>query len=137
MFYSKYGKLYNWYAVNDPRGLAPEGWHVPTDEEWTTLTTYLGNQIMAGGKMKETGISHWQSPNTGATNESGFSALPGGYRNFNGTFSNIGNFGNWWSSLEGSTSTAWYRNLDYGYSSILRYECSKATGSSVRCIKDN
>jgi len=75
-----YGKLYNWYAVNDPRGLAPNGYHIPTDAEWTTLTTYLGGSTLAGGKMKEAGSSHWLSPNTGATNSSGFKGLPGGFR---------------------------------------------------------
>src|ERR1035437_4904310 len=75
---STYGKLYNWYAVNDPRGLAPTGWHVPSDAEWTTLSTCLGGNAVAGGAMKETGTTHWTSPNTGATNSSGFTGLPGG-----------------------------------------------------------
>jgi uncharacterized protein (TIGR02145 family) len=79
-----YGKLYNWYAVNDPRGLAPEGWHIPSDAEWTTLTTFLGGEGVAGGKMKERGITHWIYPNTDATNSSGFTGLPGGVRYFLG-----------------------------------------------------
>ncbi len=74
-----YGKLYNWYAVNDPRGLAPVGWHIPSDAEWSTLSAYLGGDSIAGGKLKESGTSHWNIPNTGATNVSGFSALPGGW----------------------------------------------------------
>ena len=92
---SGYGKLYNWYAVNDPRGLAPQGWHIPTDAEWTTLSTLLGGTSVAGGKMKTTGITRWNSPNTSATNESGFAGLPGGYRNGSGTFYSVGAFGYW------------------------------------------
>ena len=90
-----YGKLYNWYAVNDPRGLAPTGWHVPSDAEWTTLETTLGGDPVAGGKMKVAGTTRWTTPNTGATNESGFAGLPGGTRNNNGTFSNVGSNGYW------------------------------------------
>lgn len=86
----RYGKLYNWYAVNDPRGLAPTDWHVPSHAEWISLTTYLGGEDVAGGKMKEAGTSHWQSPNAGATNSSGFTALPGGYRLSNGAYNGIG-----------------------------------------------
>jgi uncharacterized protein (TIGR02145 family) len=81
--------LYNWYAATDTRNIAPSGWHLPTDAEWTELTEYLGGESVAAGKIKETGITHWAPPNTGATNETGFTALPGGYRGSNGTFSNI------------------------------------------------
>lgn len=81
-----YGKLFNWYAVRDSRGFCPTGWHVPTGAEWTTLTNFLGGDGEAGRKMKSMGTTYWQSPNTGATNESGFSALPGGYRGFNSSF---------------------------------------------------
>ncbi len=89
-----YGKLYNWYVVNDPRGLAPEGWHVPTDFEWTTLTDCLGGVSVAGGPMKETGTSHWILPNEGATNESGFTGLPGGVRSSqDGSFFDLGDNG--------------------------------------------
>jgi uncharacterized protein (TIGR02145 family) len=95
---SGYGKLYNWYAVNDIRGLAPAGWHVPTDAEWTTLTTFLGGVSVAGGKMKTTGTKSWKTPNTAATNSSGFSGLPGGYCSNAGTFFNVDYFGYWWSS---------------------------------------
>src|SRR5450759_1177427 len=115
---STYGKLYNWYAVNDPRGLAPTGWHVPSDAEWTTLSTCLGGNAVAGGAMKETGTTHWTSPNTGATNSSGFTGLPGGYRNNDGSFNNVGNFGYWWSSTELNTTDAWYRNLYYNGGNI-------------------
>ncbi len=93
-----YGKLYNWYAVNDPRGLAPVGWHVPTDAEFTTLTTYLGGESVAGGKMKVTGTTTWVTPNTGATNTSGWAGLPGGYRTNDGAFANVGYNGTWWSA---------------------------------------
>src|SRR6476661_5263113 len=95
---AKYGKLYNWYAVNDPRGLAPEGWHIPSDAEWTTLETSLGGGSVAGGKMKEAGTFNWTSPNTGGNNNSGFTSLPGGIRASNATFSNVGNQSIWWTS---------------------------------------
>jgi uncharacterized protein (TIGR02145 family) len=94
-----YGKLYNWYAVNDSRGLAPAGYHIPTASEWQTLTNALGGLSLAGGDLKEAGTTHWSDPNTGATNNSGFTGLPGGNRGaFNGTFSNINNIGYWWTS---------------------------------------
>jgi len=131
-----YGKLYNWYAVNDSRGLAPEGWHVPSDKEWTTLSTYLGGESVAGGKLKSTGTTHWQSPNTGATNETGFSALPGGYRDYYGAFYNIGSFGLWWSSTEFDAASAWGRYLNYYGSYLFRDYGYKAFGFAVRCIKD-
>lgn len=130
-----YGKLYNWYAVNDSRGLAPEGWHVPSDEEWTTLSTYLGGESVAGGKLKEAGTTHWQSPNEGATNETGFSALPGGYRNLSGTFSSIGYYGYWWSSTESYTTYAWGRYLLYYGSNLYRDYYYKDYGFAVRCVK--
>jgi uncharacterized protein (TIGR02145 family) len=140
-----YGKLYNWYAVagihdNDPNTpnkiLAPQGWHVPSDAEWTTLTTFLGGESVAGGKMKSTGTSLWLSPNTAATNESGFTGLPGGYRRFNGTFDGIGTSGNWWSSLETGTTTAWARNLNYGNGVANRANDGKLYGFSVSCLRD-
>ena len=140
-----YGKLYNWYAVagihdNDPstpnKILAPEGWHVPSDAEWTTLTDFLGGAIVAGGKMKSTGTSFWQSPNTAATNESGFTGLPGGCRFGYGTFGNIRGSGFWWSSSEYLTTTAWYRSLGYGGGSANRNNIGKATGWAVRCLRD-
>jgi len=140
-----YGKLYNWYAVNDPRGLAPEGWHIPSNSELSELETYLGGGI-AGGKMKESGTYHWGAPNCGATNESGFSALPGGhlYIYYEGEgsykcelFLNVGGLGNWWSSTEyGNTSAHfWYLSSNDVY--IQWAYCSKVNGLSVRCIKDN
>lgn len=103
----KYGKLYNWYAVSDLRGLAPEGWHIPNREEWVSLFDYLGGKEVAGGKLKEAGTTNWHSPNKGATNESGFSALPGGYRlGDNGIFGLIGDSSQFWSATEYSINTA-------------------------------
>ena len=132
-----YGNLYNWYAVGDSRGLAPEGWHVPTDDEWTTLANYLGGSSVAGGKLKETGYEHWNPPNTGATNESGFTALPGGYRiYFSGYYLDMGNGGYFWSSAEYGSYNAWYRLLYCNYSEIFRSSYGKKSGFSVRCIRD-
>jgi uncharacterized protein (TIGR02145 family) len=133
---SLYGYLYNWFAVNDGRKIAPTGWHIPSDAEWTTLTTYLGGENVASGKLKEAGLSHWASPNTGATDETGFTALPGGYRDNNGVFYFIGNAGYWWSYTENLTNYAWYRTM-YSYSAaVTRNYCYKVYGNSVRCIKD-
>jgi uncharacterized protein (TIGR02145 family) len=131
-----YGALYNWYTVNTGK-LCPTGWHVPTDTEWTTLTTYLGGVSVAGGKMKETGTSHWLSPNTGATNESGYTALAGGYRYFNnGLFHEVGESGQWWSSSVYSSTTAWYLFMGYNYSYTCRLSNPNQYGFSVRCLKD-
>lgn len=131
-----YGKLYNWYAVTDSRGLAPVGWHVSTDAEWTTLTNYLGGLTIAGGAMKETGTTHWLSPNTGATNSSGFTGLPGGNIHYNGTIYGIGSYGYWWSSSAGITTNA--NTLSYNNSSanIGIVNNYKTSGFSVRCLKD-
>jgi uncharacterized protein (TIGR02145 family) len=131
-----FGKLYNWYAVNDARGLAPKGWHIPSDEEWTTLTDYLGGDDATGGKMKSTGTQYWNSPNKGATNESGFSGLPGGFRYDDGGFFYIGSYGYWWGSSEGITGSAWYRNLYFDGSDVYRYYYVKDYGFSVRCLRD-
>src|SRR5690554_4690979 len=130
-----YGKLYNWHAVNTGK-LCPTGWHVPSDAEWTELTDYLGGTSVVGGKLKETGTTHWNSPNTGATNETGFTALPGGYRFFNGAFDNFGYIGHWWSATEGNTYGAWYRELYFYYSSVYRDYYYKEEGYSVRCVRD-
>jgi uncharacterized protein (TIGR02145 family) len=133
---AKYGKLYNWYAVNDPRGLAPQGWHIPSDAEWTTLGTTLGGNSVAGGKMKEPGTFNWYPPNTGADNSSGWAGLPGGIRFNNGTFTNIGSNGIWWSSTELNTSDAWFRTLGYDYGFLFRGGTNKPDGFSVRCLRD-
>jgi uncharacterized protein (TIGR02145 family) len=132
-----YGRLYNWYAVADPRNICPTGWHVPTHAEWTVLTDYLGGWTVSGGKMKSTGTQYWQSPNTDATNESGFSGLPGGNRGSNGPFNDVGTNGYWWSSTEGDTYFAWYRYLGYGSGYVYSYSNSKTSGFSVRCLRDN
>jgi len=131
-----YGTMYNWLAVNTGK-LCPTGWHVPSDAEWTTLINYLGGEILAGGKLKESGTSHWQSPNTGATDETGFTALPGGRRNPNGSFYGIGTIGSWWSATDGSTTNAWICYLNYNITRVGRFNDPKASGFSVRCIKDN
>ncbi|MBA7527477.1 hypothetical protein ES705_19653 [subsurface metagenome] len=130
-----YGALYNWYTVNTGK-LCPTGWHVPTDSEWTILTDYLGGYSVAGGKLKETGTTHWNSPNTGATNESGFTALPGGYRTNSGAFNNVGSNGNWWSSTESSSTYAWHRSMNYSSSNVYRDYSGKSYGFSVRCVRD-
>jgi uncharacterized protein (TIGR02145 family) len=130
-----YGKLYNWYTVSDPRNVCPAGWHVPTDEEWTILTDFLGGESVAGGKMKTT--TGWEAANTGATNESGFSGLPGGSRSSSsGSFSYVGYDGYWWSSSENDTGNAWSRYLGNGNGSAYRYFTSKRNGFSVRCLRD-
>lgn len=132
-----YGKLYNWYAVADVRNVCPIGWHVPTDAEWTTLTDYLGGEAVAGGKMKTTGLQYWTGNNIYATNESGFSGLPGGSRYASdGTFNDVGDGGSWWSSSEESTVTAWYRFLYYTTNDANRSLNSKQDGFSVRCLRD-
>jgi uncharacterized protein (TIGR02145 family) len=132
-----YGKLYNWYAVNDPRGLAPTGWHIPSDAEWTILSACLGGNATAGGAMKETGTTHWTSPNTGATNSSGFTALPGGFRFYSdGTFGFVSVGGYWWSSTEYNTTNAWQRYLANYYGYINIDNSNKQYGLSVRCLRD-
>jgi uncharacterized protein (TIGR02145 family) len=131
-----YGRLYNWYAVNTGK-LAPKGWHVPSDAEWTTLTTYLGGENLAGGKLKESDLIHWKNPNTGATNETGFTALPGGYR-FVAPYGDLGlNFyATWWSTSEYDADNAWFRSVWYGDNSVNRDYNLKYFGYSVRCISD-
>ena len=129
---STYGKLYNWYAVNDPRGLAPKGYHIPTDAEWTILTTYLGTD--AAAKMKST--TGWNEDGNG-TNESGFALLPGGYRYNDGYFSHIGADGYWWCLSENGTDYAWYRYLNSGSNGdVDRNYDDKRGGFSVRCLRD-
>jgi uncharacterized protein (TIGR02145 family) len=131
-----YGRLYTWNAVTDSRNVCPTGWHIPTDAEWTTLTTYLGGESVAGGKLKETGTSHWQSPNTGATNETGFTALPSGERDYDGAFHGIGYHGSWWSATEGNASDAWNRYVHYDDSDVIRFGINKKNGFFVRCLRD-
>jgi uncharacterized protein (TIGR02145 family) len=132
--YSTYGVLYNWYAVNTAN-VCPTGWHVPADAEWTTLITYLGGEYAAEGKLKETGTAHWLGTNDRATNESGFTALPGGYR-YSTVFDKIGYNGNWWSASEYNSQTAFNRGMYNNVNRVTDGYSGKVTGYSVRCIKD-
>ncbi|MFA6569706.1 MAG: fibrobacter succinogenes major paralogous domain-containing protein [Bacteroidota bacterium] len=143
-----YGRIYNGWAVIDPRGLAPEGWHIPSDDEWKILEMYLGmTQTEAdkpnwrgtteGGKLRETGIVHWNNPNSDATNEVGFTALPGGTRDyFSGTFANIRINGYWWSTTWYAYQSYYCRGLNYGTAQVLRSAGYLQYGFSVRCVKD-
>ncbi len=141
-----YGALYNYAAAiaddwardnAEGQGVCPDGWHLPSDAEWTTLKDYLGGNLVAGGKMKETGTTHWNSPNDGATNESGFTALPGGNRlDTDGSFDDLGGHGLWWSSTEKGSTTAYYRILYYNNPNIGRSFPHKSRGFSVRCVKN-
>jgi len=136
IFKNNYGALYNWYAVNTGK-LCLTGWHVPTDSEWIKLAAYLGGESVAGGKLKEIGSTHWASPNSGATNETGFSALPGGSRGGSGINYNIGYYCYWWSSTESSSTIASYWILGYKELYVTRFMSNKFNGNSVRCVKDN
>lgn len=138
-----YGGLYQWdeamtYSTSEGiQGICPTGWHLPTDAEFALLSSYLGGDAIAGGKMKETGTAHWASPNTGATNSSGFLALPNGYRYIDGTFGGLSNRSIIWSSSQQGVNSAWYRNLDYDNEILNRYNSTyKTYGLSVRCLKD-
>lgn len=138
---AKYGKLYNWYAVNDPRGLAPAGWHIPSNAEWTTLSTTLGGELVAGGKMKSDEALIWLSQNTGATNSSGFTGLPGGARSPDGTFSTPRAYAYFWSATESNSiigQAAWTRSLSYANAKLTSSPDFKKTfGMSVRCVLNN
>ncbi len=143
-----YGGLYQWdemmqYNPSDTgtigtiQGICPTGWHLPTDDEWTTLTDYLGGTSVAGGKLKETGTTHWRSPNTSATNEIGFMALPGGDRYAtDGSFLGLGGLGFFWSATERDSFNAWNRGLSYGNPDVYHDYVNEASGFSVRCVKD-
>ncbi len=144
--YETYGVLYNWPAAmngaasseanpSGVQGACPEGWHLPSDAEWTILTDYLGGEEV-GGKMKEAGITHWRDPNTGADNSSGFTALPGGYRGNDGGFNDIGRNGTWWSSTQYRTDYARPRGLNYSRTYVDWSDNSKEHGFSVRCLRD-
>jgi uncharacterized protein (TIGR02145 family) len=130
-----YGKLYNWYAVNDPRGLAPSGWHIPTKEEWTKLANTLGGDPVAGAKMKS--ITGWSTPNLGATNSSGFSGLPGGYRDLDWLFKDMGKIGTWWTATEEDAgNTAYNSSLINNSIALDRHQYYHSGGLSVRCVKN-
>jgi uncharacterized protein (TIGR02145 family) len=139
-----YGGLYDWnetmeYSiVEGGRGICPEGWHIPTDAEWSELTDFLGGLAVAGGKLKENGYLHWNTPNSGATNESGFSAIGGGWRNFDGVFYNINVDGYYWASTEYSLDAAWYRQFTSLSAQVVRDHMGyKTDGISVRCLANN
>ncbi len=147
--YNEYGALYNWPAImagsassaanpSGVQGACPAGWHVPSDAEWKQLTDYLGGPSVAGAKLKQSGTLHWNSPNYGATNETGFTALPGGSRLQNiGAFSFLGQSGSWWSAKQSSAGFAWDHRI-YSYNtSILRQSTNMEAGKSVRCVRDN
>lgn len=131
------GSLYNWFAVSDSRNLAPEGWHVATTEEWAAMADYLGGSPISGGKSKEAGNTHWTNPNTGATNSSGFTALPSGRREYtDGGFINSGFNGFWWTSSAYNPDYSWYYQLNYDSENIIAANFHKQYGFSVRCVKD-
>jgi uncharacterized protein (TIGR02145 family) len=134
----RYGKLYNWHAVNDPRGLAPKGWKIPSEKDWNRLTVFLGGESAAGKKMKFTNFWADNDGESGnGTNESGFSGLPGGLRNFDGAFfSSVGHFSYWWSSMEESKNFAWTRYLSHHFSHAYSHNFRKSFGLSVRCLRD-
>jgi uncharacterized protein (TIGR02145 family) len=142
-----FGKLYNWYAVNDPRNVCPTGWHVPTDEDWMDLEEAMGVPVPdldnngmrgaaanAGGQLKATAL--WTSPNLGANDSIGFSAYPGGFRSTSGTFGELQYRGYWWSASEQSATDAWMRGLWWNDTGIYRVYVPKTTGGSVRCVED-
>jgi uncharacterized protein (TIGR02145 family) len=146
-FTTIYGKLYTWAAVmngaassvanpSGVQGVCPTGWHLPSDAEWTQLTDYLGGESVAGGKMKDAGLTYWNSPNTGADNSSGFTGLPGGFRSYIGTFSNVVSNGYWWSATESDGTNTWARYLYYDSVDVSRNYYNKAFGNRVRCLRD-
>jgi uncharacterized protein (TIGR02145 family) len=146
-YIADYGVLYNWYAVNDERELAPEGWHIPSDAEWKVLESYLGMDAGEldntswrgtdeGGKLKETGTTHWNSPNLGATNETGFTARAGGKRWHDGSFSSLMDDSNYWTSTSALSSNGWFRSMNYNRETINRGNVNRQVGFSVRCVRD-
>ena len=134
-----YGALYNWYVVESEK-LCPAGWHVPSDEEWIVLETALGGAGFAGGSLKEEGTAHWKTPNTEASNNSGYAARPGGYRSYNGTFNLMRTSGYWWSDTQkswyGSSHKVIYRYLRYDDRALARHIAEKTNGFSVRCVRN-
>lgn len=128
----KYGKLYNWYAINDPRGLAPKGWRIPSSDDWNTLVEFLGGKSPAGIALKAK--SDWKGKI--GSNSSGFGGAPGGFRNAEGIFTFLGDYGKWWTISTDDPSNAWCQYLYKGYDMCMKYYLNKAYGLSVRCIKD-
>ncbi len=137
---STLGKSMENYTIGcskDPRGLAPQGWHIPSDAEWTALEALLGGSLVAAGKMKEAGTLNWTAPNTAGNNNSGWAGLPGGFRFNSGPFNNVSNYGFWWSSTESSATNAWSRYLSYSFGNFYTVNYSKPFGFSVRCVRDS
>jgi len=128
-----YGYIYSWKAAKEA---CPKGWHLPSDVEWSLLTDYLGGESDAGGKLKESEMIHWKSPNEGASNETGFTALPGGYRHPNKTFFFLGYVGYWWTASESRTGRIYYKFINWESSKVNNHENSRTLGLSVRCIMD-
>jgi uncharacterized protein (TIGR02145 family) len=137
-----YGGLYQWdemmqyVSIQGVQGICPTGWHLPTDDDYSVLTSFLGGETIAGGKIKETGTSHWTSPNTGATNTSWFTALPGGFNNSTGGFSHLSDYAYFWSSTEHASLNAWRRSAVYNTAEVNRTTNTKESAFSVRCLKD-
>lgn len=131
-----YGKLYNYYAISDPRNIAPEGWHVATEVDWKTLIHHLGDSTLVGGYLKEAGVAHWFSPNTGATNSSNFTGLPGGKRDHMGNFTHNTIDAFFWTTKSIDNDYALFYNLDFMISGVYSYTALKKNGFSVRCVKD-
>ncbi|MDY0207657.1 MAG: FISUMP domain-containing protein [Pseudomonas sp.] len=147
--YQTYGVLYNWAAAmaglpsrelipSGVQGVCPSGWHLPSNGEWEELIDYLGGEEIAGGKLKEAGTAHWSSPNTGATNEVGFTALAGGYRDTDKTFKDIADVGYWWSTTEHYKFDylAWYPYVSFDLNKVSEISSSKESGFSIRCVRD-
>ncbi len=132
--YRNYGVLYNWVAAQEA---CPDGWHLPSDEEWHNLIDYLGGEKVAGGKLRESSTEYWHSSYTNVTNETGFSALPGGFFQ-EGEFRSAGGYGYWWSSIEANANSAWFLSMSYNSSGVgwSSYENNKSGGVSVRCVQD-
>ena len=131
-----YGYLYTWTVVEDNRNLCPEGWHVPSEQEWTELNDHFGGTSGTGGILKEQGFDHWNDPNQGATNESRFTALPGGIRTNDGVYDDLGELGMWWSSTMANEIDAWYQCLTSTSSNTYWWTGRKNYGLSVRCVED-
>ena len=136
-YVATYGRLYTWYVITDTRNICPTGWHVPSDADWLTLENYLGGYTIAGGKLKEKGTTHWTTPNYMATNETGFTALPNGWRHIEDKFVNFAKFGGWWSSTEYTATDAFCNYVSYKSEVVTEEIDNKKCGIAVRCLKDN
>ncbi len=135
-YVNTYGWFYNWYAVSDNRSICPAGWHIPSKDELSTLSDYLGGDTVSGGKLKESGTVHWNSPNYYSTNESGFTALPGAFYFTGPGYVTPGDFGTWWTSTEYNSTDSWNWNLDNSSTGLYKVYNKKSSGFSIRCVKD-